>query len=225
MGYILYNLHNMKISEIYSKYKIPNILQNHMYRVAAIGRVIVESLKPSVDLDIDIVTKELLLHDMGNILKIPVKGNVLFTEEEQIDLIKIQEEFSQKYGNEEHVATLTIAKELGVPEKVIYILENTGSSKLHLTVESDDWYLKVCSYADFRVSPKEIVTITERFDEVIKRYAGREHVLADVEKTEKKKQLALVLEKQIQEKSQISLNQINSDQILADVESLRNYEI
>ncbi len=215
----------MKISEIYTKYKIPIILQNHMYRVAAIGRIVVESLKSTVDLDIDTVIKELLLHDMGNILKIPVKGNSLFTEEEQIDLIKVQEEFAQKYGNEEHVATMTIAKELGVSEKVIYILEKTGSSKLHLTIESDDWYLKVCSYADFRVSPKEIVTITERFDEVIKRYAGSEHVLSDVEKTENKKQLALILEKQIQEKSQISLNEITFDQVLAGVEDIREYEI
>jgi hypothetical protein len=215
----------MKISEIYTKYKIPIILQNHMYRVTAVGRIVVESLKPAIDLDLDTVTKELLLHDMGNILKIPVKVNSLFTEEEQIDLIKVQEEFAQKYGNEEHVATLIIAKELGVSEKVIYILENTGSSKLHLTIESDDWYLKVCSYADFRVSPKEVVTITERFDEIIKRYAGREHVLSDVEKTEKKKQLALILEKQIQEKSQISLNEITFDQVLAGVEDIREYKI
>lgn len=215
----------MKISEIYSKYQIPEILQNHMYRVAAIGRLVTESLTSQVDLDIDIVTKELLLHDMGNILKIPVKGNNLFTEQEQIRLVKVQEEFAGKYGKEEHIATFTIAKELRVPEKVIYILENTGSSKLHLTVESNDWYLKVCSYADFRVSPKEIVTITERFDEIIQRYSGREHVLADIEKTEKKKQLALVLEKQIQEKSKIPLNEINSEQVFAVAEGLKDYEI
>ena len=215
----------MNISEIYSKYQIPEILQNHMYRVAAVGRLLVEYLRPQMDLDIDIITKELLLHDMGNVLKIPVKGNDLFTEEEQVYLIKVQEEFTQKYGKEEHIATLTIAKEIGVPEKVIHILENTGSSKLHLTNESEDWYLKVCSYADFRVSPREIVSITERFDEIIKRYAGREHVLADIEKTERKKQLALVLEKQIQEKCEVSLDDITDDKVGRIVEDIRNYEI
>ncbi len=221
----IYNLSIMKISEIYSKYKIPVILQNHMYRVAAVGRLVTESLKPEMGLEIDIVTKELLLHDMGNILKIPVNGNSLFTEEEQLHLVKVQEEFAEKYGKEEHVATLIIAKELKVPEKVTYILENTGSSKLHLTVESPDWYLKVCSYADFRVSPKKIVSITERFDEIIQRYAGREHVLADIEKTEKKKQLALVLEKQIQEKSNMSLSEISNEQVTNLVEEHRQYEI
>lgn len=215
----------MKTSEIYSKYQIPEILQNHMYRVAAVGLLLVEHLKPQVDLDIDIVTKELLLHDMGNILKIPVMGNSLFSEMKQKTLVKIQEDFAQKYGKEEHVATLTIAREIGVPEKVIHILENTGSSKLYLTVDSEDWYLKVCSYADFRVSPKGIVSITERFDEIIQRYSGREHVLADIEKTEKKKQLALVLEKQIQEKSSMSLDDITDDNIASIVEVMRNYEI
>ncbi len=215
----------MKTSEIYAKYQIPEILQNHMYKVAAVGRLIVESLKPQIDLDIDIVTKELLLHDMGNILKIPVKGNSLFTEQEQLSLAKVQEEFLEKFGKEEHVATLTIAKEVGVPEKVIHILENTGSSKLYLTVESEDWYLKVCSYADFRVSPKRIVSIVERFDEIIQRYAGREHVLADIEKTEKKKQLALMLEKQIQDKAKDNVAEIDDSSILEIVKELKDYEI
>ncbi len=196
-----------------------------MFRVAAVGRLVTESLRPQIDLDIDIVTKELLLHDMGNILKIPVKGNSLFSDEEQAHLIKVQEDFAQKYGKEEYVATLAIAREVGAPEKVIYILENTGSSKLHLTVESNDWYLKICSYSDFRVSPKKIVSIVERFDEIIQRYAGREHVLADIEKTEKKKRLALILEKQIQDKSQVALTEINDDNVASIVEVLRNYEI
>lgn len=196
-----------------------------MYKVAAVGRLVVESLKGQIDLDIDTVTKELLLHDMGNILKIPVKGNSLFTEEEQGSLVKVQEGFAEKYGKEEHVATLVIAKEIGASEKVIYILENTGSSKLYLTVESEDWYLKVCSYADFRVSPKRIVSVTERFDEIIQRYAGREHVLADIEKTEKKKQLALILEKQIQDKSKRSVSEIDDNQVAAIVEELKSYEI
>lgn len=215
----------MRISEIYSKYNIPIILQNHMYRVAVIGRLVVESLRSRVDLDINIVTKELLLHDMGNILKIPVKGNGLFTEQEQDLLVKVQEEFAQKYGDEEHTATITIAKELGVSEKVVDILENTGSSKLHITLESNDWYVKVCSYADFRVSPIGVVSVAERFDEVKKRYAGRKHILADEVSTENKKQLALLLEKQIQEQSQMSLNEISEKQVLESITELRDYEI
>lgn len=215
----------MKISEIYAKYQIPEILQTHMYRVAAVGRIVVKFLKSTIDLDIDVVTKELLLHDMGNILKIPVENNSFFTEAEQKELKKVQEKFIQKYGKEEHVATLAIAQELHVPEKVLYILENAGSSKLDLTVESEDWYLKVCSYSDFRVSPERIVSITDRFDEVIKRYKGRDHVLANVEKTENKKQLALVLEKQIQEKCKDSLVDINDDQVASVVEELKDYVI
>lgn len=215
----------MKISEIYKKYQIPEILQNHMYKVAAVGVLIVKSLEKNIEFDINIVIKELLLHDMGNILKIPVKGNSFFSEKEQGLLIKIQEDFSQKFGKEEHGATLKIAKEIGISEDIIYILENTGSSKLSSTIDSNNWYLKVCSYADFRVSPKNIVSITERFDEIIQRYSGGDHILANIEKTEHKKHLALVLEKQIQDKSKNLLSEINDDKVAPIVEMLKDFEI
>lgn len=214
----------MKTSEIYSKYQIPSVLRNHMYRVAAVARILVQSLKPEVRLDIDLVTKAMLLHDMGNVIKSPVANNVLYTEEERIDLRKV-EEFIKSYGDNEHTVTMAIARELNVPEKVLYILENIGSSRLHLTVDLNDWYIKLCSYSDFRVAPTGIVSVEERFDEVIRRYAGSQHALADVEKTEKKKQLALVLEKQIQEVCNISLNEIDIEKVEEVAKELEGYEI
>ncbi len=215
----------MKISEVYEKYQIPPLLQQHMYRVASVGRVVVGFLKPKMDLDIDVITKDLLLHDMGNIIKFSFDKNSLFSEEEATQLRKIQADFIAKYGNEEHLATETIAKELGMPEKVLHILGKTGSSKLALTVESEDWYIKVCSYSDFRVSPHGVVSIEDRFEEVKRRYAGREHVLADIEKTEKKKQLALILEKQIQEKCSESVAGIDDVRISQVMIELIDYEI
>lgn len=214
----------MKTSEIYAKYLIPTILRNHMYRVTAIARMLVESLRPEVQLDIDLVTKAMLLHDMGNIIKSPVANDVLYTEEERKELRKV-EEFIKTYGDNEHTVTMAIARELNVPEKVLYILENIGSSRLHLTVDLDDWYIKLCSYSDFRVAPTGIVSVEERFDEVIRRYAGSLHALADVEKTEKKKQLALVLEKQIQEVCNISLGEIDIEKVEKIAKELEGYEI
>ncbi|MCF7865172.1 MAG: HD domain-containing protein [Candidatus Pacebacteria bacterium] len=214
----------MKTSEIYAKYQIPSVLRNHMYRVAAVARILVQSLKHEIQLDIDLVTKAMLLHDMGNIIKSPIANDVLYTEEERKELRRV-EEFIKSYGDNEHTVTMAIAHELNVPEKVLYILENIGSSRLHLTVDLDDLYIKLCSYSDFRVAPTGIVSVEERFDEVIRRYAGSQHALADVEKTEKKKQLALVLEKQIQEVCNISLNEIDIKKVEQVAKELEGYEM
>jgi hypothetical protein len=195
-----------------------------MYRVAAVGMTVTDFIKDNIPLDTDILAKTLLLHDMANIIKFSFDGKVSI--EEDIEYLKqVQQDFISKYGNEEHIATQTIAKELHVPEKVIDILQNTGSSKIHLTIESDDWYRKVCSYADFRVAPYGIVTVTERFDDVIKRYEGREHVLADIQKTEEKRNNCLILEKQIQEKSAYALDEITDSKIKSLLSQLRNYEM
>ncbi len=214
----------MKISEVYSQYQIPKNLQEHMYRVAAVGMTVTDFIKDSVPLNKDIVTKTLLLHDMANIIKFSFDGKVS-TEEDAEYLKKVQHDFISKYGSEEHVATQTIAKELHSSEKVIDILENTGSSKIHTTIESDDWYRKICSYADFRVAPYGIVTVNERFDDVLKRYEGREHVLADIQKTEEKRNNCLILEKQIQEKSPYPLDEITDAKIESVLTELFDYEM
>jgi hypothetical protein len=48
-------------------------------------------------------------------------------------------------------------------------------------------------------------------------------MLADTEKTEKKKQLALILEKQIQSVCNISLNEIDVDEVEKTVKELEDY--
>jgi len=57
----------MQILKIYEKYKILPALQQHMFRVASVAKMIAEHMV--IDVDIDCITKAALLHDMGNILK------------------------------------------------------------------------------------------------------------------------------------------------------------
>jgi len=215
----------MTISEIYNKYSIPQNLQEHMLRVAAVGLQVVELLEPSISLDRKVVADVLLLHDMGNIIKFNLDKDDLLGEEERGKLKKIQKDFIAKYGQEEHAATENIAKELGVSDQVLVVLSNIGSSKVYLTIESDDWYRKVCSYADFRVAPHGVVSINERWDDVIKRYEGRDHVLADIAKCEEKRRNCLILEKQIQDKANDQLNTITTENIEPTLKELRDYII
>ncbi len=214
----------MKIKEIYNEYQIPKHLQQHMYRVAAVGLVINDFLNETIKLDKDILTTAMLLHDVGNIIKFDLNSDLL--KEENIDNLKITKNiFIEKYGEDEHIATVKIIKEIGVNKKVIDILENISSSKIPSTINSDDWHRKVCSYSDFRVAPQGIVSITKRFDEIIKRYKGKNHELSDVEKTGQKKKDALILERQIQEKCVTPLSSIDDSKIKLIAEQLAEYEI
>jgi predicted HD phosphohydrolase len=223
----------MKTSEIYEKYQIPDNLAKHMYRVAAVGRVVADYLKENIDLDKDLITTVLLLHDMGNIIKYDFKKTpkiywgegVSINEEIMKKWRKIQADFIAKYGGSEKVATFQIARELGISEKATYILENIGSSKVHLVLDGDDWYLKVCSYADFRVAPYGVESVVKRWDDIISRYEGRTHSLGNLELSRKKKANALILENQIQEKCKEDLSSIDNKIIAPILAELEDFEI
>jgi len=214
----------MKINEIYTQYHIVKNLQNHMYRVASVGSLVIDFLDESIKLDKDIVIRTLLLHDLGNILKFDFNSNLLNKGDVE-KIKKIREEFILKYGNDEHSVTQNIVRKIGVEDKILEILENTGSSKVYSVIDSDNWYFKICSYADFRVAPYGVVSIDERFDDVVKRYEGRDHVLSDIKNTEHKRLGCLALEKQIQDKCSLNLLDISDSSIENIMKELKKYVI
>ena len=190
----------MQISDIYTKYTIPPNLQDHMFRVAAVGAYISDHWREPTYLDRAAIVTALLFHDMGNIIKYDFKHSHLMGEREagRIDFWKkIQKEFSLKYNNDEHVATTAIAKEVNIECRAIEILQSMGSSKLQNSIESKDWSVKVASYSDFRVDPLGVVTVDKRFDDIVLRYRGRAHVLGKIEETEAKRKRCLHLEEQL----------------------------
>jgi hypothetical protein len=215
----------MKIQDIYTHYQIPENLQLHMYRVTAVGLLVADLIGNSIKLDKKIITIALLLHDVGNIIKFNLGNSTILKSDEVEQLKKVKDAFISKYGDDEHLATIKIVNELNVPTKVVEILENIGSSKVHVTIHSEDWYWKVCSYADFRVAPYGVVSVEERFDDVIQRYKDRAHVLADVEKTLEKRDNCLILEKQIQAESMSPLSEINDAKITHLLRELREFNI
>lgn len=215
----------MTIDKIYDKYKIPKILREHMYRVAVVSEIICDSMHGDICINKDLVIKTALLHDMGNIIKIYIVDSSFIANDEKEELEMDKKEFIEKYGDEEHTATDKILNEIGVSKDIIDLYNNLGSSKIPQTINSNDWNRKICSYSDFRVAPYGIVSVTERFDEIIKRYKGKSHILSDVLKTEQKKKEALILESQMQEKCSMDLSLINDDLIKNKVIELKNYKI
>ncbi len=73
----------MNILAIYNKYHLPENLQMHMLRVAACSNLIIDNWT-GIDIDKDAIIRVCLLHDMGNMVKIPEDFSNLKIQEENI---------------------------------------------------------------------------------------------------------------------------------------------
>lgn len=215
----------MKITNIYKKYEITPLLQLHQIRAASVGKLIADNwLKPEL-INKDIILETLILHDMGNIIKFDLDNSKnLLGEDIEIERWKrVQSSFIKKYGDDEHVATHKIGKEIGVNKMVDGLLSQLKS--IQKAAEGDNWNLKVCYYSDLRCAPFGIVSIDKRFDDLLQRYKGRNHPIADVERTENNRKSALFIEKQLQEFVNFDLKSINDNAIEQNIGMLENYQL
>ncbi len=157
------------IQEIYTQYTIPKNLQEHMFRVTAVGEMIVDHCDKAVSRDE--VIRTLLLHDMGNIIKFNLDHFPEFLEPEGYAYWQgIKEQFKEKYGNDEHRAHVLIARELGVSDRICELIHHVGFQGMCQNVATDDWAQKICNYADLRVYPHGVVPLTQRLEDGRKRY-------------------------------------------------------
>lgn len=218
----------MLITKVYNDLQIPKHLQKHMLRVAAVGQFLAQNWNDqSIMLDDKSIIKTLLLHDLGNLLKFDLNRGIELFHHSERDVgywKKVQHELSIKYDPDEHKATYSMAKNVGVSDRVLHLLSNMGSSNLQQTLESSDWELKVCSYSDFRVGPHGYLTVRERFDDILDRYKGREHALADEQKTRQKMERCLLLEQQLKPNLQINLAQLPEDELEKQASELSDFQ-
>ncbi|MDD5357495.1 MAG: HD domain-containing protein [Candidatus Pacebacteria bacterium] len=214
----------MEISAIYKKYKIIPFLQIHMYRVAGVALYICQNLKEKIPTGN--VISACLLHDMGNILKFDFTIFPEVFEPEGISYWqKVKTEFSQKYGEDEHTATLAIAKEIGVSQKTYEYLLSIGFSKIAQTFASSDLGKYIPTYADMRVSPHGVVSIEERLAEGHKRYANSKRPFVGKEFFEENKARLYEMEKDIFSKTTIAPESITPEAIYPLLGDLKNFNI
>jgi len=188
----------MNILKIYETYHVPPNLQEHMLRVAYVGREIASGWRTNGEVDSARVAKTLLVHDMANILKYDFKtsSHLMGNEQKNIGYCsRVQEECRMKYGSNEHFATMAIVREIGLDTRSLSILENMPAVNDSNRIPSGDWELKICFYADFRVAPFSVTDYRARMDDLIererrrgsperelKRLAGIKTYLADLER-------------------------------------------
>lgn len=209
----------MNIIKIYEKYYIPENLQMHMLRVAACSNLILDNWNgPKIDKKA--IIRVSLLHDMGNIVKIPED----FTND--TNFIKIRKKYFEKYGTNDHEINLEIGKQEGLTEKEITILDGKRSRKNEETLISNSYERKICAYCDQRVAPDGVVGIKERLEDAKIRYKDKPlSVWSNEEKANYLIECSLGIEKQIMQYCNIKPEDINDDSIKDYIERLKQYDI
>jgi len=160
----------MTLSEIYKKFAQPPMLQKHQLRVASVGYTILKEL----NLEEDDVIRALLVHDLGNVIRIRFD---LFNNgdygELGVEYFKNkQKEYLLRYGNVDHVVTVKMLQEINAHENIIRMVELVNWENIEVAVDSDNIILKILNYSDMRVGPFGILPAVVRIDEVNKRKAS-----------------------------------------------------
>lgn len=197
-----------------------------MLKAAAVGKIVIDNL--DINVDTNAILQALLLHDMGNIIKFDLENfsSLLGNQLSQIEKWKkIQKEFILKYGNNEHIATCIIAKEIGVSLPIYSLIKDHNNANAKQAAEKNDFNLKICFYGDLRVGPFGVLSINKRFEELLVRYKNRNHPIANIAKTEENRKYTLEIEKQIQKHSNILLSTITNEKIESIVKELKTYVI
>ena len=214
----------MGIEEIYKKYKILPNLQEHMLRVAAVASLICDNFSEPLPKE-DIISA-CLLHDMGNIIKFRWDSLLESLQPEGLEYWqKVQNEFIEKYGENEHEATIKIVKELGLPENVVFMVNQVDFLISCDHFNSNDMSIKIVNYVDWRVGPYGIISYDERMDEGKKRYQNRKDNILKEEDRNKLVACGRGIEKQIFAKCKIKPEDINDESVALIIQKLREFVI
>ncbi len=209
----------MNIIEIYKKYHLPENLQMHMLRVAACSNLIIDNWN-GVEIDNQAIIRVCLLHDMGNIVKIPED----FSKDQEF--LKIRKKYFDKYGTNDHEINLEIGKQEGLTEQELTILDGKRSRKNEETLKSNSYERKICAYCDQRVAPDGVVSIKERLEDAKVRYKNKPlSVWSNEEKANHLIECSLGIEKQIMQYCKLKPEDINDFSIKEYIEKLKTYNI
>lgn len=191
----------------------------HMLRVAACSNLIIDNWN-GLEIDKESIIRVCLLHDMGNMVKIPEE------ESKDEEFLKVRKKYFDKYGINDHEINLEIGKQEGLTEKEITILDGKRSRKNEETLQSNSYERKICAYCDQRVAPNGVVGIKERLEDAKIRYKDKPlSVWSNEEKANYLIKCSLGIEKQIMKYCKLKPEDINDSTIETYIEKLKKYEV
>lgn len=206
------------ITDIYKNYGVPEGLQMHMLRVAGIADQVLSTWHgPNVDRKR--LMRVLLLHDMGNIVKMDPGPD----ESERTRAVR--EEYISKFGNDDHRISREIANKLGFSHEELTLMDGKVFIRNDETVTSEDYARKIGAYADQRAAPGGVNPLLIRLREAQHRYRDKPGSSMNNPRTEMLIQHALEIEKQIMKHCNLEPEDITDVSVAPFIERLRKFEI
>lgn len=206
------------ILAIYEEYGIPENLQMHMLRVAACSKKIVDNWAGE-ELNIKPLFRVLLLHDMGNIVKIPKE------EFSDSTFQSVRKKYFNLYGKNDHKVSLAIGKELGLSEYELGLMNDKVFVNNDNIMEGDSFEIKIGAYCDQRVAPDCVMSLLGRLNEAKERYKDKPGSSMNNPKTDRLIYCASIIEKQIMAHCNIKPEDITDVSISKDIEYFKGYTI
>ncbi|RJQ26158.1 HD domain-containing protein [Candidatus Parcubacteria bacterium] len=208
----------MKIHQIYKDYKIPQSLQEHMLRVAALAQIIVEEWK---DLQIDklSIVQTCLFHDIAKSMTFDLAKQKQFgmLEEDIENLRKHQENLKSKYGKDEHLATVKICEKIGLSKTSVKLVNNLEWSYIPRLINNKNIESLIPIYCDMRIGPKGILSLKDRLDD-LKNRVGMDNYQETLENANK-------VEEIITQNIKTNINSITDNQINLKFKELLNTKV
>lgn len=206
------------ITNIYNEYGIPEILQLHMLRVAAIAeKILVAWNGPTVDRPS--LLRVLLLHDTGNIVK-------MFDVENDNERFHVmREKYYSVYGHDDHKVSIAIGRELGLTDDELALMDGKVFIRNDETLRSRDFSRKIGAYADQRAAPDGVLPLLERLREAQRRYKDKPGSSMNNPRTEMLIECAADIEKQVMSHCNINPTDITDASISPFIPKLRRFRI
>ena len=154
------------IYQIYNKYNIPKHLRLHMCRTASITEMILDNWN-GLEINKDDLIAGMLIHDMGNVLKINFDDPITIDYFEPEDKPKyefyrdVQQQIISRYGTNDVEVNILIAKEIGANDSIVFLLNHSIKDNEDVYL-SNDLALKIRMYSDQRTELYGILGIEER---------------------------------------------------------------
>ena len=206
------------IIEIYHSFGIPEKLQMHMLRVAACSKLIVRNWNGE-NLDAEMLYRVLLLHDMGNLVKISEN------EYNCQSFRKNRAHYYSLFGYDDHAVSLQIGKELGLSEKELKLMEDKVFVNNEYILSCDSFETKIGAYCDQRVAPDGVLPLLDRLNQAKIRYKNKPNSSMNNPKTDYLIECAVKIEKQVMNNCLIKPKDVNDTSISEYIEQFRRYQL
>lgn len=208
----------MKVKQIYKEYMVPQNLQEHMIRVAALAEIILAHWT-SKKVDKKAVVHACLFHDIAKPMTFdPSKQTQFGMPPKNIAKLKeLQKRIKEDYGTDEHHATVKICEDIGLISAAVKLVDNLEWKRVPKLLKENDIESLIPIYCDMRIGPKGILSLEERLKELKERVSVKDY--ADNVKN------GTVLEQLIRTNAEIDLNSVSDIQLNNRFKKLLNTEI